>query len=48
MGVSRIVKQEFTVIGIEDSTNDGNGFIEKLWSEANSRFEEIKDLLLAG
>ena len=44
MGVSRVVKQAFTVIGIEGSTKDGNGFIEKLWNEANARFEEIKDL----
>ena len=44
MGVSRIVKQRFTVIGIEGSTNDGSGFIEKLWNEANSRFAEIMDL----
>ena len=44
MGVSRIVKQRFTVIGIEGSTNDGSGFIEKLWNEANSRFTEIMDL----
>ncbi|MBR1684809.1 MAG: GyrI-like domain-containing protein [Clostridia bacterium] len=44
MGVSRVVKQTFTVIGIEGSTKDGSGFIEKLWNEANARFEEIKDL----
>lgn len=43
MGVSRVVKQRFTVIGIEGSTNDGDGFIEKLWNEANSRFAEIMD-----
>ena len=44
MSVSRVVKQIFTVIGIEGSTNDGSGFIEKLWNEANSRFAEIMDL----
>ncbi len=44
MGVSRVVKQKFTVIGIEGSTNDGSGFINKLWDEANSRFAEIMDL----
>ena len=44
MGVSRFVKRSFTVIGIEGSTNDGSGFIEKLWNEANSRFSEIMDL----
>ena len=44
MGVSRVLKQRFVVIGIEGSTNDGDGFIEKLWAEANSRFGEIMDL----
>lgn len=44
MSISRIVKKEFTVIGIEGSTNDGNGFIAKLWNEANSRFAEIMHL----
>ena len=44
MGVSRVVKQRFTVIGIEGSTKDGNGFIERLWKEANTRFAEITDL----
>ena len=44
MSVSRVIKQRFTVIGIEGSTNDGNGFIAKLWNEANSRFPEIVDL----
>lgn len=44
MGVTKVVKQRFTVIGIEGSTKDGSGFIEKLWNEANSRFAEIMDL----
>lgn len=44
MGVSRLIKQSFTVIGIEGSTNDGSDFIERLWNEANARFAEIVDL----
>ena len=44
MGVERIVKPEFTVIGMEGSTNDGEGFIAKLWDLANARFSEIADL----
>ena len=44
MGVLRVVKQAFTVIGIEGSTKDGDGFIAKLWNEANSRFAEIMEL----
>ena len=48
MSVLRVVKQGFTVIGIEGSTNDGDGFIAKLWNEANSRFPEIMDLCKRG
>lgn len=44
MGVSRLIKQSFTVIGIEGSTNDGSDFIERLWNDANARFVEIVDL----
>lgn len=44
MAVLKVVKPGFTVIGIEGSTDDGEGFIEKLWSQANSRFSEIEPL----
>ena len=44
MGVLRVMKPMFTVIGIEGSTSDGEGFIEKLWGEANARFSEIEPL----
>lgn len=44
MEVLRVQKPSFTVIGIEGSTNDGDGFIEKLWNEANARFSEIEPL----
>ena len=44
MAVLRVLKPSFTVIGIEGSTDDGDGFIQKLWSEANARFSEIESL----
>ena len=44
MSILRVVKKEFTVIGIEGSTNDGNDFIAKLWNEANTRFAEIMNI----
>ena len=36
----------FTAVGIEGSTKEGDGFIAKLWSAANSRFSEISDGVL--
>ena len=44
MSIERIVKAEFTVIGMEGSTRDGEGFIAKLWDAANARFGEIAQL----
>lgn len=41
--VSRI-KKAFVVIGKEGSTLDGEGFIQKLWDDANSHFSEIAHL----
>ncbi len=37
-------KESFVVIGKEGSTSDGVGFIQKLWENANSHFEEVKHL----
>lgn len=37
-------KEAFTVIGKEGSTSDGEGFIQKLWEDANSHFSEIQHL----
>lgn len=37
-------KDSFVVIGKEGSTNDGSGFIKKLWDNANSSFNEISHL----
>lgn len=38
MKIEKCKKEAFTVIGKEGSTNDGEGFIERLWREANSHF----------
>lgn len=35
----------FTVIGREGSTRDGEGFIQRLWAEANAHFAEIEPLV---
>lgn len=37
-------KESFTVIGKEGSTLDGDGFIQKLWDDANAHFEEVQYL----
>ena len=42
--MERIIKASFTVIGKEGSTRDGEGFIQRLWEEANSHFSEIAPL----
>lgn len=44
MKIEKCTKETFTVIGKEGSTNDGEGFIQKLWEEANSHFGEIQHL----
>lgn len=44
MEISRCVKESFTVIGKEGSTGDGEGFIMRLWEDANSHFGEVADL----
>ncbi len=45
MKFEKCKKEVFTVIGKEGSTLDGDGFIQKLWEEANSHFEEIEPLV---
>ncbi len=44
MKIERCIKESFVVIGKEGSTNDGQGFIQSLWSEANGHFNEVADL----
>ncbi len=38
------IKKSFTVIGKEGTTADGQGFIQKLWADANGHFEEVMHL----
>ncbi|MGF7059477.1 GyrI-like domain-containing protein [Brassicibacter mesophilus] len=44
MEITKCVKESFSVIGKEGSTNDGKGFIQKLWADANSSFAEVSPL----
>ena len=41
MKVERCVKESFVVIGKVGSTLDGEGFIQRLWVDANSHFEKF-------
>ena len=38
MKIEKQMKASFSVIGKEGSTLDGQGFIQKLWEDANSHF----------
>lgn len=42
--MSRLIKSSFSVTGKEGSALDGEGFIQRLWNEANDHFAEIKHL----
>lgn len=44
MKLTKCSKESFAVIGKEGSTNDGEGFIQKLWEDANSHFHEVEHL----
>lgn len=44
MKVETCVKEAFTVIGKEGSTEQGADFIGKLWQEANAHFKEVEHL----
>ena len=44
MNIARIEIESFVVIGKEGSTSDGEGFIQRLWADANAHFAEIADL----
>ncbi|MCR5096728.1 MAG: GyrI-like domain-containing protein [Erysipelotrichaceae bacterium] len=41
MKIEKVRKESFTVIGKEGSTLQGEGFIQKLYDEANAHFNEI-------
>lgn len=40
----KVIKKAFVVIGKEGSTLDGDGFIQKLWDDANGHFSEVAHL----
>ncbi len=40
----KVIKKAFVVIGKVGSTLDGEGFIQKLWDDANSHFREVAHL----
>lgn len=44
MNIERCIKPSFSIIGKEGSTVDGQGFIQKLWEDANSHFDEVQPL----
>lgn len=44
MKIERRIKEAFVVIGKEGSSQDGPGFIQKLWAEANGHFHEVEAL----
>lgn len=46
MNIKKCIKESFAVVGKEGSTNDGEDFIQKLWDDANSHFNEAAELAL--
>ena len=44
MKIERCEMPSFAVIGLEGSTNDGEGFIASLWERANAAFGEVASL----
>lgn len=44
MEIQKCIKESFSVIGKEGSTEEGIGFIKKLWDDANSHFTEVASL----
>ena len=44
MQIETYLKESFTVIGREGSTQDGAGFVQRLWADANARFDEVVHL----
>ena len=44
MKIEKRMKASFAVIGKEGSTLDGQGFIQKLWENANAHFCEVQTL----
>ena len=44
MEYSRCTMESFVVIGKEGATTDGEGFIQRLWEDANGHFSEVAHL----
>ena len=44
MDMQKCIKASFAVIGKEGSTEDGQGFVQCLWADANSHFAEVAHL----
>ena len=44
MKIESYIKESFSVIGKEGSTEDGAGFVQNLWADANSHFAEVAHL----
>ena len=44
MKIEKRIKDTFVVIGKEGSTLNGQGFIQKLWADANAHFGEVQPL----
>ena len=42
--MDKVIKKAFVVIGKGGSTLDGEGFIQKLWDDANGHFDEVAHL----
>lgn len=48
MEITKVIKPSFSVIGKEGSTKDGEGFISRLWEDANGHFAEVAHLAKKG
>lgn len=44
MNIHKYIKGSFAVIGKEGSTEDGQGFVRRLWADANANFAEVAHL----
>ena len=44
MKIENSIKDSFSVIGKEGSTEVGPGFVQNLWADANSHFAEVAHL----
>lgn len=44
MKIEMCMKESFVVMGKEGFTLDGEGFIQRLWADADSHFEEVHTL----